>query len=278
MEIKLEYNKLIKIMQSFYQVTNIRIIIFNKDGKEILSYPEKGNNFCLEMQKNCLFAQNCEISNHQYFNIAKNTEYDEIQLYHCHSGLVEATMPLISNNELIGYAMFGQITDIENRDLLRKTILQKVEKYKIDELPSLDTIYYFTKEKIMACKDILNACISFILSHQYISYKRDDLLAKIDVFIKNNIGNDLNAYDICHEFGISRTSLYNLFNEAYEIGVSEYIMNMRISTAKKMLLDLNHKVNEIATLVGFDDYNYFSKVFKSKTGMSPTLYRKVKSK
>ena len=45
--------------------------------------------------------------------------------------------------------------------------------------------------------------------------------------------------------------------------------------AKKLLADPTIKVYEVANLVGFDDYRYFSKLFKRLEGVSPDLYRNV---
>ena len=62
--------------------------------------------------------------------------------------------------------------------------------------------------------------------------------------------------------------------EIVYMGVSEYIMTFRINHAKELLLNSSLKVNEISTLCGFNDYNYFTKVFKNKTSYSPRAYRK----
>lgn len=272
MELKLKKEELTNIMKSFCLVTGIRIVLFDVDGIEFFAYPEKGNSFCLEMQKNCLFASACEKSNSQSFNKAKTT--GEIQLYHCHAGLVEASLPLIINEQLIGYAMFGQISDIKDKNTLEKIIREKIKDYKMDLSPSFKKIKYFSEEKIIASYDLLNACISFILSNQLITYKKDSLLHEIDNFIKINLDTQISSYEICKNFGISRTSLYNLFKSAYGMGVSEYIMTFRINHAKELLLNSSLKVNEISTLCGFNDYNYFTKVFKNKTSYSPRAYRK----
>ena len=58
-----------------------------------------------------------------------------------------------------------------------------------------------------------------------------------------------------------------------DIGIAEYIRKTRISAAKKMLAQ-NESVSAVARKSGFEDYNYFSKVFKRETGLSPSQYKK----
>lgn len=272
MELKLDKHDLNLILKSFHIATGLRIVIFDQNGKEITSYPEKGNNFCLEMQKNCLFAEACEKSNRHSFKNAQKTNI--LQLYKCHAGLIEASMPLIVNNETIGYAMFGQIAEDNDKENLEYIIKENIEQYGISHIEHLNQILFFSKEKLVACQDLLNACISYIISNKIITYKKDTFLTKIDEYIKNNISFAITPLDIAYKFGISRTSLYNLFRDSYQMGVGEYILFMKINHAKYLLDTTFLKVNEIATKCGFNDYNYFTKVFKLKTSISPTKYRK----
>jgi YesN/AraC family two-component response regulator len=57
-----------------------------------------------------------------------------------------------------------------------------------------------------------------------------------------------------------------------------YLTDYRISKALEMLMDPNIQVREAAELAGFDNGNYFSKVFKKRTGMSPAEYRRRASR
>lgn len=45
---------------------------------------------------------------------------------------------------------------------------------------------------------------------------------------------------------------------------------------KRMLIDKQLAVNEVALGVGYEDYSYFSRFFKKQTGMSPTEFRNMK--
>ena len=58
------------------------------------------------------------------------------------------------------------------------------------------------------------------------------------------------------------------------ISFSEYLRNIRIEEAKKLLRNTDLKVFEIAMKVGFNDAGYFSKRFEDTVGMTPNEYRR----
>jgi AraC-like DNA-binding protein len=70
------------------------------------------------------------------------------------------------------------------------------------------------------------------------------------------------------------TSRYQyLFKKYMLVTPTQFLTNLRINKAKLHLCHSNLTVKEIARSVGYNDPFYFSKVFKSKTGLSPTEYR-----
>lgn len=62
------------------------------------------------------------------------------------------------------------------------------------------------------------------------------------------------------------------------VGFSGYLLNLRIKHAKKLLEESNLKIRQVAEESGFNDYHYFSKVFKKMTGVSAAQYRKENEK
>ena len=64
------------------------------------------------------------------------------------------------------------------------------------------------------------------------------------------------------------------FKEIYGVSPLQYINQLKINYAKKLLLNHAYTINHISTLIGFSNPNYFSRFFKQSTGLSPTEYRK----
>lgn len=92
----------------------------------------------------------------------------------------------------------------------------------------------------------------------------------VTVHYKESIG--LN--DVAEAAGVNSTYLSYLFSQEMGIGFSNYLLNLRIQCAKKLLEESSLKIRQVAEKSGFNDYHYFSKVFKKMTGVSAAQYRK----
>ncbi len=69
-------------------------------------------------------------------------------------------------------------------------------------------------------------------------------------------------------------TVYVLFSlSCYFIAHEHYITELKINRAKKLLRETHLSISEIAEKVGFSDTGYFNKLFKAKTGASPSKYR-----
>ncbi len=79
------------------------------------------------------------------------------------------------------------------------------------------------------------------------------------------------------ELNISLKHLNRICNEILKKTTTEVIVDRIILEAKRMLLDKNWTVNEIAFELGYEDYSYFSRLFKKNSGMSPSEFRLLKN-
>lgn len=75
--------------------------------------------------------------------------------------------------------------------------------------------------------------------------------------------------------GLSKSHLLRQFKQVFGISPLQYQMNLRIGRAKQMLSTSQSNVSEIASYLGFADVQHFSKVFRRKTGLSPTAFRQL---
>jgi len=61
------------------------------------------------------------------------------------------------------------------------------------------------------------------------------------------------------------------------VGIKDALNEYRIEEAKKLLLGSDEAISNIATEVGFDNFTYFSTLFKKYTGSTPSQFRKTES-
>ena len=262
-------------MRSFYELTGIRFILFDDDCNKIISYPENECAFCEAMRRYPATSRKCAISDRKAFKLCK--EKDGPFLYKCHAGLVEASLALKQNDRVVGYLMFGQMTDNDNKNDVALELIKYCSDYGIPESDisnAIKQIKYTDNEKILAAAKILEACMSYIMLKELITPENDRIFVDAKEYIEENLSRTLEIFEICSHLKISRTKLYEIFAKEAGIGVSEYIRKRRMHKAKKLLRDTKKPVWEIALEVGFEDYTYFSRVFKSIYGRSPREMRK----
>ena len=118
-----------------------------------------------------------------------------------------------------------------------------------------------------------------ILGEYFVSvirrYRKDTGYSKISAakkYIDENYTEDINIATLANMCYMSETHFRRLFFRLMGITPTEYKTNKRILKAKDLLLTGDYSVAEAANLVGIYDANYFSRIFKKKTGFSPTEY------
>ena len=78
---------------------------------------------------------------------------------------------------------------------------------------------------------------------------------------------------VADNFGISIYSLSRLFKDSMGIGFKEYITAKRMELSRQLLLTSDKSIIKITSEIGFDDPDYFSKLFKANYGVSPSKFR-----
>lgn len=121
--------------------------------------------------------------------------------------------------------------------------------------------------------DIFNDIFDHIKNKYATTTFKEHLMITIDTYIQENYQQPLNTQNLSEHFNFSPAYLSKLFREYKALSPTEYITALRIDKAKELLLSSNNlKIKEVATLVGYDDSLYFSKVFKKITGISPKQF------
>jgi two-component system response regulator YesN len=106
------------------------------------------------------------------------------------------------------------------------------------------------------------------------SIKNSNLLGEAIRIIKTQYSENLSLDEVAQQLFISPYYLSHLFSEELKVTFHEYLTRIRMDEAKRLLSDRSLTIMEISFRVGYDDPNYFSKVFKKNIGVSPTQYRK----
>ena len=111
------------------------------------------------------------------------------------------------------------------------------------------------------------------------SYDKTTLLmANVKKYLQHNyMLYDVSLDSISDILNINASYFSMLFKKSFGANFVDYLTDLRISAAKELLADPFLAAAEIANMVGYESPNYFTRVFKKTTGMTPTEYRKLRS-
>ena len=299
---KLNYNEkeLHQLLQDFHDLTKLTLTLYDPEGEWILSYPTKENCFCHYIKTSPEGAALCEASDRASFEAAKAS--GECVIYKCHAGLIEATVPIVSDGFTIGYLMMGQVANATSPEQLQSLIEHALHKYHLNEAennPSEQNIHEATVDKtsnhennianlpltssaaipcisdtqIHAAASIMEACISSILYKKLISIEKQQFEQNINTYILNHLTEDLSVDRLCEHLHLSRRKIYEYSEEFLHCSIAKYIKKMRLQYAQTLLTKTILPISTISEQCGFSDYNYFCRVFKQENGMSARSYR-----
>lgn len=94
-------------------------------------------------------------------------------------------------------------------------------------------------------------------------------------YIETHLSQPISVDTLCHLSGISRKYFVQLFGKETGKTVKQYLAQARCESAAELLRNSQLPVHEISSYVGYEDSNYFTKVFKRVMGVSPQEYRKA---
>lgn len=104
-----------------------------------------------------------------------------------------------------------------------------------------------------------------------------DVIEQVKKYLTNHYMNDVSISVIAESFNLTANYLSTIFHQKTGQKFVDYLTEIRIETAKKLLLhNSSASVQDIALMVGYNSARHFSSVFQKQTGKTPTVYRKEK--
>lgn len=97
-------------------------------------------------------------------------------------------------------------------------------------------------------------------------------------YIQNHYSYPLQIKEIADYVGINRSYLYTLFMEQFCLSPKEYLTNFRITRAAQLLEITDLSIESVALSCGYQNTLVFTKTFKNRMGITPSVYKKEKMK
>lgn len=95
-----------------------------------------------------------------------------------------------------------------------------------------------------------------------------------DLFQQDQINQIPSVTEIAEQLNVSVHYLSDMLRSLTGMNAQQHIHNLLIEKAKEILLTTNLSINETAYKLGFEYPQYFNRLFKNKTGITPAAFRK----
>jgi len=89
-------------------------------------------------------------------------------------------------------------------------------------------------------------------------------------YIKKNLGKKLSVDEVAEHVGLSKYYFLRIFKRVTGYTMTRYVNMIRCEYAKELLESGKHSIKEVALLCGFENYSYFTNVFKAYSGVLPS--------
>jgi len=274
MDIIWDKNVMLNLMKSFHTLFKVCISFFDTEGKSTLGYPAQSK-YCHIIRSHKTGIAACRRCDANAFKQAAKLKAPIV--YECHAGLIEIVAPVITfDNIQIGSIMLGQARSPRNRSERAWKELEKKAEFPITQklksaylkLPVLDL------KHSKACITILQALVTNAWYDNYFRLQREPLSSRVNSYITQNINKNLSLNEIALTFKVGKTTLCKTVKNDFKVSINELIRSLRIKKAKQLLQTAELPIYLIAEQVGIPDYNYFTKVFKTEIGVTPSEFRK----
>ena len=122
----------------------------------------------------------------------------------------------------------------------------------------------------------VNYAVSRTLEYEDEITRSLSLADKIESYVKEHYRENISRETIAAAFFLTPEYLAKVYKRQAGHNLKDYINTCRIEMARQLLEDASKSISDISVEVGFDNFSYFSTVFKKYTGITPGEYRKTK--
>lgn len=141
-----------------------------------------------------------------------------------------------------------------------------------------DEFYVNAKKYSIGLSDVkLTEALKLIilqLEEQVRLRNKNPIVTQICDYIDENLSNNVTLADIVGVVHYSTMYCEKVFKQQTGTSIWDYLLTKRIEEAKRLFQEEKDNVNTVAKKVGFENANYFSRIFKKKTGLTPLDYVK----
>lgn len=152
--------------------------------------------------------------------------------------------------------------DVKTQNILASIFPDIIANFELESDIKIDIQY------------IYKLCERFAIQNKYNRYITNSYVLNFSKLIAENHTQQHNIDWYADRLHLNVEELNSLCNEYVGVAAKQYLLDIKISEAKRLLLYSRYNINEIAFQLGFEDSSYFARIFKKKTSTSPSDFLK----
>lgn len=272
-------------LKSAYQKTfKMPLVLCHRDEeKPVMRQPDsEGNRFCQILLSRNETCEACLV--HQNRVHSESLDSNNSSSRTCPHGMVDSAVPVLLNGRTIGFLRTGQVfvkAPSGNDFADTMTLLNdECQDLQVDEIHEA---YFQTK---VISPDQMDGTIQLLEIHadrlsrlaQDLELAQDTLepgiIKRTKAYIEENLDQPLSLESVSEVVHCNSFYLCKLFKKVNGYSFTEYINHQRLQKAKRLLMNQDMRISEVAMDSGFQSITHFNRVFRKYAGCSPSEFRK----
>ena len=273
MNVRFDIEGLNTLFKSFHNISGVKIGVYLPDGTPLAAHGGNDCAFCQLVRQNENFLCKCHEDDKRAFELALQ---GKTEIYRCHAGLYESVAPIMYENKPVACLMIGQIAPEMTDDIIDAELSQRLTGHEqLKEIISeFKKMPQRTDEYLASSVNIMAACAGYIYLKKLVSLENSSLSEQLADYIEDHYQDNITLKSMAKALGVSVTKLCTDIRAEIDTTPHALLDNYRIKKAQDLLKTTKLPISIIAAKVGMPDYNYFSRIFKKRTGKTPSQYRK----
>ena len=191
----------------------------------------------------------------------------------CHAGMYERVYR-VGRERFVGFLSVSGLRGDEERTIRR------IDRICANTSLSKDKLYSYMLESITPASkmsiEMLDTLVMPLVYMLNVLAERKEATGvsdRVKAYIDSHYNEPIKVEDLARIEKYSVSRLSHLFKDEVGMSVGEYLKRVRIDVAIQLLTNTSMQITDVASHVGYEDSDYFSKVFRSICGKSPREYR-----
>lgn len=261
------------LIRYFYQISGMEIVVQNTSFRTVTSKRSLPGNLCTLIHRAPICLETCRASDKERFALAGESR--EPLIYICPFGMTKTHIPIMKNDEKLGYIFCSMGIVDGNDEAIAHHILSIAPSLSYKEvLREVKDMPHLSSEDFRAYHAILTLIAEEIARSDLFEDAPPSIAKQTKDYIRTHLADKITLADLSWHLHCSTVTVTEHFRKEFGISVMEYVMKKRLAQAEKLLRETDHSIKEVAALSGFSDTEYFSRCFKKNYGCPPGQWKK----